>query len=319
MKFAAALGLAGALIFQPAPVLAETRDKSLDLLRARDHQLFATGWRLARANAPFCTKAAPSLGIAILDAGGFGDPAAVRAQLGLAGDIAVGAVAADSPAARAGITSGDTILAIGGSSVTSRFPPARPSYQRLIDVVAALDAAAASGVVKLTLSSDGAPAREIEVEGVATCPTRFEVLDGGGRAMAEGTRVILGRDFVGFSYPDEMFAAVVAHEFAHNLLSHKALLAEHGRSLGNVRRTEREADRLMPWLLANAGYDPGAALRFMNHWGPRNDGGLFRNRNHEGWDERADAIAAELEGMKPLIAAEGRADWAKHFIREKLD
>jgi len=57
----------------------------------------------------------------------------------------------------------------------------------------------------------------------------------------------------------------------------------------------------------------------MQRWGPRHDGGLFRNRNHEGWDERAEAISAEIERMRTFLAKEGRADWAQHFVREVLD
>ena len=130
--------------------------------------------------------------------------------------------------------------------------------------------------------------------------------------------MIFGRSFPGFDYPEPEFAAAVAHEFAHNLLRHRRLLDQKGRSLGNVRLTEREADRLMPWLLANAGWEPAAALRFMERWGPRHDGGLFRNRNHEGWDERAEAITAEVARVEALMANEGKADWARHFEREVL-
>ena len=79
--------------------------------------------------------------------------------------------------------------------------------------------------------------------------------------------------------------------------------------------TEREADRLMPWLLANAGYDPAAALRFMERWGPHHDGGIFRKRTHDGWDERADAIAAEVAIVSTEMAASGSADWRKLFQR----
>ena len=45
-----------------------------------------------------------------------------------------------------------------------------------------------------------------------------------------------------------------------------------------MRRTEREADRLMPWLLANAGYDPAAAARFWRQWGKKHDAGLLMVR-----------------------------------------
>lgn len=312
------LALSAALLVPATLAAAPGSDPKLAELQARDRQLFVTGWRLASANAPFCAAAGPALGFAVLDAGGFGDPAAVRRQFGLSSDLAVGAVAPDSPAALAGIAAGDTLVALNGVVLADRFPRAKPAWQRLIDVTAALDAAAAAGPVTLGIARGGAPDRTVTVRSAAACPTRFEVLDSGGRAVAEGTRVIFGRSFPGFAYPEPEFAAAVAHELAHNLLRHRAALDATGRSLGNVRLTEREADRLMPWLLANAGWEPEAAVRFMQRWGPRHGGGLFRKRTHEGWDERTEAIQAEVAKVKALMAAEGKADWARHFIREPL-
>lgn len=307
-----------AALLVASPAVAAAPDRALTELQARDQQLFAIGWKLANANAPFCEASAPSFGLSVLDAGGFGNPEAVRRQLGLSGDLAVGAVAPGSPAALAGVSPGDTLVALNGTPFEQRFPRAKPAWQRLIDVTAALDTAAIAGPVALTLLRPGLPERTVTLSGTSACPSRFEVLDSGGKAAAEGTRVIFGRSFPGFTYPEPEFAAAVAHELAHNLLRHRAILDARGRSLGNVRLTEREADRLMPWLLANAGYDPEAALRFMERWGPRHGGGLFRKRTHEGWDERADAIRAEVAKVRALMASEGKADWKRFFERETL-
>jgi hypothetical protein len=313
------LAVAAALLL-PAPAMAAPQpDRELAELRARDRQLFATGWRLASANASFCQGATQALGLAVLDAGGFGDPDAVRRQLELSGDLAVGAVAPGSPAEVAGLAAGDTLVALNGESFAQRFPRAKPAWQRLIDVTAALDAAASAGPVELTLARAGETTRTVVLRGTPACPSRFEVLDSGGKAVAEGTRVIFGRSFPGFAYPEAEFAAAVAHEFAHNLLRHRAALDVGGRSLGNVRATEREADRLMPWLLANAGYDPEAATRFMERWGPRHAAAQYRKRTHEGWDERTEAIRAEVAKVQGLMKSEGKADWARHFTRETLD
>lgn len=311
--------LAAVLIVATPAQAAPRHDRALADLQARDRQLFAVGWRLASANADFCQGAVPSLGLSVLDAGAFGDPAAVRRQLGLREDLAVGAVGQGSPAAKAGIAANDTLLALNEESLAARFPRTKPTWRRLIEVTAALEAAALKGPVTLTVARGSEAPRAVTLAGIAACPSRFEVLDSGGRASAEGTRVIFGRGFPGFAYPEAEFAAAVAHEFAHNLLRHRAALDAEGRSLGNVRLTEREADRLMPWLLANAGYDPEAATLFMERWGPRHDGGIFRNRTHEGWDERADAIRAEVAKVKGLMASSGKADWARHFARETLD
>jgi len=233
-----ALALAALALALPAHAAKE--DPSLTRLQARDRQLFAIGWRLATANAPFCEGAAPKLGLSVLDAGGFGDPDAVRAQLGLTGDLAAGAVALDSPAAKAGMLANDTMLALNGSGLAGQFPRARPAWQRLIDVTAALDAAAAKGPVTVTYRHGQSAPRIVTVSGVPACPTRFEVLDSGSAAKSEGTRVIFGRNFPGFDYPEPEFAAAVAHEFAHNLLGHRKRLDGKGRSLGNVRLAARQ-------------------------------------------------------------------------------
>ncbi|WP_133366262.1 hypothetical protein [Qipengyuania sediminis] len=314
----AALALAALVLSRPVAA-APHEDLALVRLQQRDGQLFAVGWRLVTANAPFCADAAPALGLSVLDAAAFADPAAVRRQLGLRGDLAIGAIAQGSPAAQAGLRLNDTLLALNADALETRFPRRKPFWQRLVTLTAALDQAAARGPVTLEIASAGAAPRRATLTPVPACPTRFEVLDSGGKALAEGTRVIFGRDFPGFAYPEAEFAAAVAHELAHNLLRHRAALDTAGRSLGNVRVTEREADRLMPWLLANAGYDPQAALSFMQRWGPRHGGGLFRKRTHEGWDERAEAIRAELELVEKALAAEGKADWARHFRRKTLD
>lgn len=309
--------LAAAIGACAAPASAAPREESgIALLMAREQQLHAAGWRLAAANAPYCQGAAPALGLQPVDARTFPRPASAQRQLGLAGEIGVGTVGPGSPAERAGLAPGDTILSVEGEAAADRFPPTRPSWQRPLAVAAALDAAAAKGPVALTVARWNASPRTVTIAPVAACPSLFQVFGKG--AGADGSRVRFGEGFPGFAYPEAEFAAAVAHEFAHNLLGHRKLLDAKGRSLGNQRMAEREADRLMPWLLANAGYDPAAALGFMRRWGPRHDGGLLRNRDHEGWDERAEAIAAEIERLKPILAAEGRADWSRHFAREPI-
>jgi hypothetical protein len=162
--------------------------------------------------------------------------------------------------------------------------------------------------------ADGASAT---VEPVPACATRFELLGDSKTAVADGGRVVIGSRFPAFDWTeDDEFAGVVAHELAHNLLGHRAWLQRNRKVSGRTKLTEREADRLMPWLLANAGYDPAAAHRFMLRWGKKHDLGLMRSWSYEGWDERAEHIAAELPIIARLLEREGRADWSRHFRRE---
>lgn len=280
--------------------------------QARDQLLQDIGWRLAAGNAPFCA-ARRSVGLQLQDMASYGDPARVRQALGLDGDFAIQTVASGSPAALAGLEPNAEVVAIDGERLASGTAAERLDWKRIAGIHSAIDAAlAATGSFVLTMKGG----ERITLAGVAACPTRFELANGGTRALADGTRVQIGREFPGFTYPQEELAAAIAHELAHNLLGHRTWLDGNGRNMASVRLTEREADRLMPWLLANAGYDPQAALRFMQRWGPRHSGGIFRKRTHDGWDERAELIAAEIALVHPLLEQGGIADWRQYFQRE---
>lgn len=104
---------------------------------------------------------------------------------------------------------------------------------------------------------------------------------------------------------------MAAHELAHIALDHRRRLDAGTRNYVTVRRTEREADRLAPWLMANAGYDPAAAARFMAWWGPRYSGGITRAPDHDGWRERLALIEVEVGKIRAARAAQpqGLLDW----------
>lgn len=314
LMFGAALVLAGpssaALVPEPRLQLQEWQDK--------EARLFGIGWRLATGNAPFCADAAPAVGLLLHDAGSYAEPEAVRAALGLTGPIGVQAVATGSPAAQAGLRANDTLLKVDDDELALLPLDKTQAWSRLTGITAAFNKSLAQdGEVELRWHDASGGEREALLRGVPACPSRFELLSESDRVSADGARVLLGERFAGFIYPDDLLAAAVAHELAHNLLRHRERLDRQGRSQANVRATEREADRMMPWLLANAGYPPDAAVRFMRRWGPRSTGGqlggLLRARSHDGWDERATLIAAELPLITRALATEGLADWRGRF------
>lgn len=296
--------------------LAEDR-AALAQLQAEDARLQSIGWRLATGNARYCADAAPAIGLLLQDMANYGAPARMRAAAGIAGEVGVQAVAAGSPAEAAGLAANDEILAIDDGPMAALPPAKAGDWQRLAGLHDRIDRSlGADGAVTLAWRRGASPPVLTEVRGVPACRGRFELLDEGGRASADGKRVLIGREFAGVAYAEDEFAAALAHELAHNLLRHKVWLDANGRKQRNVRLTEREADRLMPWLLANAGYDPHAAVRFFERWGPRHGGWIFRARSHDGWDERRDSVAAEIPQVLALTTRDGGADWSTHFRRE---
>lgn len=309
--------LAAAAVFAATPALADEADDraALATLQAEDLRLQTIGWTLATANARFC-DARPAIGLLLQDMANYEQPARMRAAAGIAADVAVEAAVPGAPAALAGLSPNEEIVAINGRAMAALPPAKAGDWRRLTSLHDAIDAALArDGAVRIAWREAGT-VREADITGVPACPTRFELLDSGGRAAADGTRVVIGRKFAGFGYPEDELAAALAHEFAHNLLAHRRWLKGAGRKARNIRATEREADRLMPWLLANAGYPPDAAVRFFRKWGPGNDGWIFRAPTHDGWDERAAFVEGELPQIAQLMARAGAADWRMHFRRE---
>jgi hypothetical protein len=282
-------------------------------IRQQDQRLQDIGWKLATANADYCSATTQSIGLQMVDVAGYRRPDDVRQAWGLQNAVAAYTIASGSPAQRAGVRVLDGIVSIDGDDITGWPAESHSDWRRLTRVHDTIEQSLeVQGQVSLVFGSGDLAA----IQGVEVCKTRFELAGKNTRAVAEGSRVIIGRNFPGFSYDEDEFAAAIAHEMAHNVLFHRVWLDANGRGRKNIRKTEKEADRLMPWLLANAGYDPAAAIRFMERWGPRHGGGLFRKRTHDGWDERVEFIAAEVAVIQGLKSNGPAADWATHFARE---
>lgn len=294
---------AGLLLICAAPTTAQPID---DLQRA-DALVQSIGWRLSHANARFCPRAAPGIGLLLGDVQTYQDPAAARLAYGLSGDIAVAAVAAEGPAARAGLDANMMLMAVAGGPIG---PPPRPgSWDRVWGLQTRLEqTVATSGAVTLVLA-DG---RIVTLAGAPSCAVRFILDDGKGNAGATRVQVRVGRKALAQLGGDEaMIAALMAHELAHAALDHETVLGRGRRSTADVRRTEREADRLSVWLLANAGFDPEAALRMIKRARP---GGLLvvASPTHGTGRTRAREMAEEIA----VLRAAPDADWAQRFRRE---
>ncbi len=267
--------LAGTALAAPLP--------ALDRLMEADARLQTIGWRLARGNAAFCPETRPASGLLLMDAANFRDPAAIRAALGLTGDIAVNAVAQGSPAERAGLKPGENVFALAGQAMAALPPAAAQDPFRLATLHDRLDRELAmTGTVTLQLAD-----RAVTLNAEPACAARFAIGPVGQKPVSGDGRVILGQADV--EAGEGHAAAIAAHELAHVILRHST----RGQPASAIRAQEQAADRLATWLLANAGYDPAAMLRLAEGRGD----GLIAPATHGSWRSRARAIRAELAAV----------------------
>jgi len=179
-------------------------------------------------------------------------------------------------------------------------------------ILAALDEAFADGHADL-LVRRGAERLTLRVPAEQGCATRFQVVPGTGlNARADGRYVQVTSAIAAYVRDDDELAAVLAHEFAHNILGHRSrldsagvqrgFLGNFGRNAQRIRETEVEADRLSVYLLERAGYDPAAAVRFWTRFGPR---GLnfLGSPTHPNWQRRIASFETEIALIHAARAA----------------
>lgn len=269
---------------------------------------------MATANAPYCAKLRPAVGLLLQDAGNYDDPALARQVLDLTSEFAVEAVAAGSPAETAGLAANMPVTAIEGRDLGG-LPAIEPGdWRRLDGLTNMLEVALMHrGEVALTVTRNGAP-QVLTLRGIPACAARFELATDRSGARASGERVIVTRTIYDQIGGDpEMVAAIVAHELAHVVLGHRHLKRMP------VKTQEVEADRLSVWLLFNAGYDPQAAVRFQQSWGKAHDKGLLSAPDHNRWKKRASQMTAEITALEHAIGSDGKADWERQFRREQVN
>lgn len=307
IRLAAACLLAGLPL---APSAASQADPTpLEAQARADQRLLDIGWQLARASAQLCPDTRPATGLMLRDARGYGDPAAVLSELGQSRDIAVQAIAADSPAQAAGLVRGDDIVSLNGTDPNTLPAEAANDWQRLHTINETIDAALALyGAIGIARAGEA----EARLDGVPACYARFETIDNSDGAASTGTRVRIGTRWLAGDVADVELAFLVAHELAHNILKHRLRRELPRGERPSAREVERAADRLAPWLMARAGYDPAGAVAFLEAHGPGQDGFLYIGTSHDGWKSRREAIQREIAAIDGRV----QPDWRPYFEAE---
>lgn len=308
-------GLAvAAALFAADAGRAEAGPPPLDFaaMQRLDGRIATVGHRLAVANRELCRDQVWRHGIVFLDLAEVAPDARAAAlrAFGTGSGLGVMAVAEGGPAARAGLRPGDVVLALDGRPPP--FPDAADAAARMESVFAAVDDAFADGRAELALRRGGEQL-SLAVAAERACASRFQAVRlGGRRARADGRYVDVSTGLIDFASDDAELAAVVAHEFAHNVLRHRerldaanvsrGMLRGFGANASRIRETEIEADRLSVYLMERAGYDPAAAVRFWRRFGP-GPLNFLRNRTHPSWQARVRSIEAEIEAIRAARAA----------------
>jgi len=290
------------------------QDQALVAMRGLDQRVAAIAHRLAVASRDLCSDRQWLPGLAVHDLSQYDAdyrPAASRA-FGLDAGPAVLALAPGGPAERAGLRVDDVLLAADGRALPRGAPARQGSFETMERILDALDAAFADGAAELSVLRAGARLT-VRVAGEQGCATRFQLIPSRRlNARADGRYVQLTTAIAAYVADDAELAAVLAHEFAHNVARHRVRLDDaqvergffgnFGRNARRIRETEVEADRLSVYLLDRAGYDPSAAVRFWSRFGRR---GLnfLGSPTHPNWRNRIALFEAEIAAIRRARAA----------------
>lgn len=278
--------------------------------REEDARVEQFAFRLAVAGRARCTTLEPNLGLVLQHLSQFelNDRPGMIAEQSLDRGPGVIVVVPDGPADMAGIRPGDVLLAIDGRALPPEIAPSAPfdasrAHARADTIQYLL---AGAGTHRFTISLlRRTMVSVVNVAPLDVCPAHVHLARSNQRnAYADGRHVLLTTGLLSRLRNDDELAFVIAHEMAHNILHHAAIMlggnVKHGlgRTLGRsgriVRETEREADALGGELMIDAGFDPVRGVAMLERVG--------------GGDLGIDLFAAHDSAGKRIAAMHALAD-----------
>ena len=304
----APIGIANHAAFSAAPVT-----DSYVPGRSEDARVSGIAFRLATRGIGMCPRPVPGSGFALQHLTQFGltDRAGMIADRSLDRGPGVTLVVPDSPAAAAGMMPGDVVIAIDGVALPPEqgmdLPFAAPRAHARSDAILDLIDRAAARAFTLTVLRGGG-AMSLRIVPSPACPSRVHLARSTQRnAFADGTHVFLTTALVARLRSDDELAFFIAHEMAHNILGHAAVMRGDtvrrglGRTLGRsgeiIRGVERDADTLAGRMMLAAGYDPVTGASALVRMDDGLDGPFAEHASPK----------ARVAAMRTLVQAQTRA------------
>ncbi len=302
------MSLAAILLLVAAPANVP-KSAAYTALIEQDLRLATVGYRLASSNAPFCNRKSRNIGWVLHDEQQYPDRKIAASAFQFRQPVSVAAIVAGGPADKAGIQKGDGLTGVNEHIfVWNRPAQAKANSKRLESVIEQIDRELAeAGPVSLELDTLR-DVRRFKLEPPAICASRFWVdVRDKKDAGADGDKVRITSGMMNYIADDAELAAVVAHELAHNILGHRNKLnaIKRGKTKATLA-TEIEADRLSVWLMANAGYDTTAAIRFADRYGKDQGLGFISAGTHLRWKNRARVMRAEIDQIAQTVRVAGK-------------
>ena len=287
-----------------APSLAQ----DIEELHQQDERLANVSSQLFQPNAVFCDRLMPDFGLVLHSRDQYGSTYSGQFS---DSTLAISAVAPGSAAAIAGFRAGDQILAIGETDIVALQPDgARPARDIAFDILADQ---LVDKPVAITVERGGS-AQSFDLAAPASCRLLVEITTESGYSARTDGKVMQVSYSLADAVTDDQLAAILAHELGHVVLRHRqrldaagiegGLFKEVGRNRSVARATEIAADRISVHLLANAGFDPYAAIDFwQTPASQRVSGGIFRSGIYPSVSARIAILADEIERYLPFGAA----------------